>query len=46
MTLLIELRKQLREKREFELADRIRDQLAELGITLKDTAQGTIWTSS
>ncbi|MFC2106242.1 hypothetical protein ACFLS0_05795, partial [Candidatus Bipolaricaulota bacterium] len=46
MTLLIELRKQLREKREFELADRIRDQLTELGITLKDTAQGTIWTSS
>jgi len=46
MTLLIELRKQLRKKREFELADRIRDQLAELGITLKDTAQGTIWTSS
>ena len=46
MTLLIELRKQLREKKEFELTDRIRDQLAELGITLKDTAQGTIWTSS
>ncbi len=46
MTLLIELRKQLREKREFELADRIRDQLAELGVTLKDTTQGTIWTLS
>lgn len=46
MTLLIELRKQLREKKEFELTDRIRDQLAELGITLKDTAQGTIWTLS
>ncbi|MFC2082751.1 cysteine--tRNA ligase [Candidatus Bipolaricaulota bacterium] len=45
MALLIELRKQLREKKEFELSDRIRDQLAELGITLKDTAQGTIWTS-
>ena len=44
MTLLIELRKQLREKREFELSDQIRDQLAELGVTLKDTAQGTIWT--
>jgi len=46
MALLIELRKQLREKREFELADQIRDQLADLGITLKDTAQGTIWTLS
>lgn len=46
MTLLIELRKQLREKREFELADQIRDQLADLGVTLKDTAQGTIWSLS
>jgi cysteinyl-tRNA synthetase len=44
MTLLIELRKQLRQKREFELADGIRDRLAEMGIALKDTAQGTIWT--
>jgi len=46
MTLLIELREQLREKREFELADQIRDQLADMGVTLKDTAQGTIWTLS
>ena len=46
MTLLIELRRQLREKREFALADQIRDQLANIGVTLKDTAQGTIWTLS
>ena len=46
MTLLIELRKQLRAKQEFELADQIRDQLADLGVTLKDTAQGTIWSLS
>ncbi|MBE0636724.1 cysteine--tRNA ligase [Candidatus Bipolaricaulota bacterium] len=46
MTLLIELRKQLREKREFKLADQIRDHLAELGVVLKDTAQGTIWSLS
>jgi len=46
MTLLLELRKQLREKREFVLADQIRDQLADLGVTLKDTAQGTIWSLS
>jgi len=41
--ILIELRAELREKKEFELADSIRDRLSELGITLKDTAQGTIW---
>jgi cysteinyl-tRNA synthetase len=42
--ILIELRAELREKKEFELADSIRDRLTELGIILKDTAQGTIWT--
>jgi|LZCG01.1.fsa_nt_gb cysteinyl-tRNA synthetase len=42
--LLIDLRSELRTKKEFALSDRIRDRLAELGITLKDTAQGTIWT--
>ncbi len=43
MELLIELRSELRAKREFELADRIRDRLKEIGIVLKDTPQGTIW---
>lgn len=41
--ILVDLRAELREKKEFELADSIRDRLTELGITLKDTAQGTIW---
>ncbi len=41
--LLINLRKQLRDKKDFALADQIRDQLAEMGVTLKDSAQGTIW---
>ncbi len=42
--LLIDLRAELREKKEFALSDSIRDRLQELGIDLKDTAQGTIWT--
>ncbi|MCX6095141.1 MAG: cysteine--tRNA ligase [Candidatus Bipolaricaulota bacterium] len=42
--LLIDLRAELRKKKEFALADRIRDRLTELGVELKDTAQGTIWT--
>jgi cysteinyl-tRNA synthetase len=41
--LFLELRRELREKKEFALADRIRDRLAELGLVLKDTPQGTIW---
>jgi cysteinyl-tRNA synthetase len=46
MSLLVDLRAQLREKREFAMADQIRDQLAALGILLKDTPQGTIWTDA
>ena len=42
--LLLELRDALRAKKEFELADRVRDRLTELGVTLKDTPQGTLWT--
>ncbi len=41
--LLADLRNELRQRKEFTLSDRIRDRLAELGITLKDTPQGTIW---
>ncbi len=43
--LLIELRGELRNKKEFELSDRIRDRLEELGVVLKDGPSGTIWTT-
>jgi len=41
--LLIELRKELREAKQYLLADRIRDGLGELDIVLEDGAQGTTW---
>ncbi len=41
--MLVALRNQLRAKKEFELADNIRSQLDNLGITLEDTADGTRW---
>jgi len=41
--LLIEVRSALRKQKNFELADKIRAQLRELGIQLEDTPQGTIW---
>src|SRR5690606_31040179 len=44
--LLIEIRKDLRTVKQFELADKVRDELAKLGVTLEDTRQGTIWKSS
>ena len=41
--LLISTRQQLREAKQFQLADEIRDKLAELGIALDDTPKGTVW---
>jgi cysteinyl-tRNA synthetase len=41
--LLISVRSQLRDDRQWSLADRIRSSLDELGIALEDTSQGTLW---
>jgi cysteinyl-tRNA synthetase len=41
--ILLEIRNDLRDKREWDLADKIRSELAELGIELKDQEGGTVW---
>jgi cysteinyl-tRNA synthetase len=41
--LLISIRQGLREAKQFELSDRVRDGLADLGIALEDSAEGTTW---
>ena len=41
--LLMQLRNDLRAAKQFQLADTVRDRLAELGITLEDGAEGTRW---
>jgi len=41
--LLVQLRNDLREAKQFERADRVRSGLAEAGITLEDGAEGTRW---
>jgi cysteinyl-tRNA synthetase len=43
MQVLIEIRKHLRKKKDFETADMIRDRLKEQNITLEDRPDGTIW---
>jgi len=43
LELLISTRNQLREAEQWQLADEIRAKLVELGITLEDTPQGTVW---
>ena len=40
---LAEVRSELRAARQFDLADRIRSRLQDLGVLLEDSAQGTTW---
>jgi cysteinyl-tRNA synthetase len=41
--LLIEARAEFKQAKNWVMADKIRDKLAELRIKLKDTEKGTIW---
>ncbi|NLB73911.1 MAG: cysteine--tRNA ligase [Firmicutes bacterium] len=43
VSLLIEVRNDLRQEKEWALADKIRDSLKDIGIVLEDTSIGTIW---
>jgi len=41
--LLIDLRKELRAQKLWQLSDKVRDRLAELGVVLEDSKEGTTW---
>lgn len=41
--LLVELRTELRAKKEWALSDRIRDELTEQGVVIEDSAKGSTW---
>jgi len=43
MELLIEIRTEARKKKDFATADKIRDSLSEIGVTLQDRPDGTGW---
>ncbi len=43
MQILIEVRKELRRRKQFDLADKIRDDLAKKGIRLEDSGEGAKW---
>lgn len=43
LRLLVETRAELRQARQWTLADRIRDRLGALGVTLEDRPEGTTW---
>ncbi len=46
VNLLVELRAEMRQAKRFDLADRVRDELAALGIALQDSPEGTTWSRS
>ncbi len=41
--LLVEVREKLRQSRQFDLADEVRDRLSALGIVIEDSADGSRW---
>ena len=43
LDLLLEVREGLRNKKQFELSDQIRDRLVELGVSIEDTSAGARW---
>jgi len=43
MHVLVDLRAQARNSKQFELADMVRDRLSQLGVQLEDRPEGTIW---
>ncbi len=43
LSLIIDLRAELRAKKDFALADSVRERLSGLGIALEDTPSGTVW---
>ncbi len=43
MELMIALRQEARQRKDFALSDRIRDGLAAIGVTLQDGREGTRW---
>jgi cysteinyl-tRNA synthetase len=44
MSLLMEIRAEAREKKDWGTSDLIRDRLQEAGIAIKDSKDGTSWT--
>jgi cysteinyl-tRNA synthetase len=43
MTLLLDMRQEAKDRKEWSVSDRIRDRLSELGITVKDRKDGYDW---
>ena len=45
MDVILEIRKNARANKDFDTSDLIRDKMQEAGITIKDSREGTTWTT-
>ncbi len=45
MDILLEIRKEIKAKKDFAASDKLRDDLSKINITIKDTKDGAIWTN-
>ena len=43
MDMILEVRREAKARKDFTTSDSIRDRLKELGVTIKDTKEGTEW---
>jgi cysteinyl-tRNA synthetase len=43
LDLLLDIRQQLRKSKNFEMADAVRNKLAEMGVVIEDGPQGSRW---
>jgi cysteinyl-tRNA synthetase len=43
MDVILHIRQNLRKEKHYQLADSLRDDLSAIGITVKDTPEGTVW---
>ena len=43
MDMILEVRREAKSRKDFATSDRIRDRLKDLGVTIKDTKDGTEW---
>jgi cysteinyl-tRNA synthetase len=43
MDVVLDVRSELRKEKNFQIADKLRDSLKSIGITIKDTPEGAVW---
>ncbi len=43
MNIVLDIRKEIKAKKDFAASDKLRDDLSKINITIKDTKEATVW---